>query len=154
MTETTPSTGYSPEAGRVFTVIREALPSFAIIDEARRDEWDAEGSALGYIRAAALADHVVGLAADARWTDVQAVLAVAELTLTSGDAYAATLVTEGLLEDIQNAALRSDGAVRLVDIRERLGPSSLLAWDALMELWHGPASHARKSLPDGSVQDA
>ena len=57
----------------------------------------------------------------------------------------------GLLEDVQNAALQSDGLVRLVDVRALLGPSSMRAWDDLVRFWHGSGPEARRRLPPGSL---
>jgi hypothetical protein len=57
----------------------------------------------------------------------------------------------GLFEDFQNAALQSEGRVRLLDVRALLGPSSVKAWDDLMRFWHGSGPEAHNRLPPGSL---
>ena len=102
---------------------------------------------LFYIRAAALAWRLGGLAAAGKLDDVKPVLDIVELTFASEpDEYLRTLLVEGLIEDLQNACPQSDGRVRLVDVRAVLGPRSTAAWDTMMEFWHGPRQGRRCPL--------
>lgn len=70
------------------------------------------------------------------------------------DQYLRALLIEGLIKDLQNACLQSEGRVQLVDVRARLGPLSTIAWDSVMRIWHGPAAKARKILPPGSLPES
>jgi hypothetical protein len=142
---------YTPDAERFFRRVREQLPSFADVDDDCRDDWEDDDGPLGYIRVAALARHLTDLAGRGEWDKVKAVLDEAETTIESGDAYTSELMVAGLLEDFQNAALQSDGLVRLVDVRALLGPSSMKARDDLLRSWHGLGPEARRRLPLGSL---
>jgi len=144
---------YTPDAEAFFNRVREACPSFVRVDDDEAEEWQDDGGPLGYIRVSALARHLTQLAEHGEWGQVQVVLDDAERTMTSADAYTSELIVIGLFEDLQNDCLRSEGRVRLVDVRELLGPSSKTAWDDLMRLWHGPAHEARTFLPPGSLPD-
>ena len=80
-----PQSEYTPDAEAFFMRVREALPSFARIDDAGRDDWaDADGT-LGYIRVAALAWHLRDLAARGDWDNVTRVLDIADATLDAAD---------------------------------------------------------------------
>jgi hypothetical protein len=143
---------FSPRFDALFEGFRNACPSYVPVDDATAPDWQAEPHPLGYIRAAGLAWHLGGLAAAGKLDAVRPVLDIVESTFAADpDEYIRTLLVEGLIEDLQNACLQSDGRVRLVDVRALLGPRSTQAWDATMELWHGPAAEARKMLPPGSL---
>ncbi len=143
---------FSPQFDALFEAFRAACPSFSAIDDAAKPDWAGEPHPLGYIRVAALARHLERLVEAGDLDQVVSALGVLEGTLASDpDEYLRTLLVEGLIEDLQNACLRSGGRVRLVDVRALLGPRSTNAWDETMLLWHGPAAEAKKVLPPGSL---
>jgi hypothetical protein len=144
-----PQPAYTADSEAFFVRVREALPSFVPIDDAGRDEWTDPDGTLGYVRIAALAWHLADVAAQGNVAEVKLVLGIAEATLTSSDAYTRELMVVGLLEDLQNAVLQSEGRVRLVDVRALLGPASIPAWDDLMRSWYGDGAQ----LPPGSLPD-
>jgi hypothetical protein len=144
---------YSRQADQLFDRIRSACPSFVPVDDAASPEWQDEPYPLGYIRVAGLARHLVRLASAGGLTQIVPVLDIAEAVLVDGDEYTQDLVTVGLLEDLQDDCLRTDGRVRLADVRERLGPKSKLAWDDLILFWYGSPDEAARRLPHGSLPD-
>ena len=145
--------GCTPDAERFFRRARELLPSFALIDDERRPEWDDETGVLAYPRVANLAWHLADIAGRGDLESVRPILDEAEATIASGDRFARDLMIVGLLEDLQNAILQSAGRVRLLDVRGLLGPQSVGAWDDLMRFWHGTDLEARRRLPPGSLPD-
>lgn len=153
MAEPTHPSSYTADAERFFVRAREIVPSFVAVDDDGAESWQDEDGPLGYIRIAALAWHLASRAEMGRWDEVKAVLDEAEATIVSGDANTSELMVVGLLEDLQNACLQSEGRVRLVDVRALLGPASLAAWDDLMRFWHGSGIEARDRLPPGSLPD-
>jgi hypothetical protein len=132
---------------KFFAKAREVCPSFRPVDDAFVADWKDETDPVEYLRTAALARHLTNLAADGQIEAIAPVLDLAERTLVMSDDYTRTLVKEGLLEDVQNFGLQTNGRVKLIDLRERLGPQSRSAWDELIRFWHGPAERARKVLP-------
>jgi hypothetical protein len=116
-----------------------------------RPDWQDEPHPLDYVRDWALVSHLAHLAEDGRFDLVAPVLSVAEEALATGDKFTRDLMVAGFLEDLQNALLRTEGRVRLVDVRALLGPKSQAAWDELMQFWYGPTEEARKRLPPGSL---
>jgi hypothetical protein len=143
------------EVDLFFEHARKVCPTFVAVDDAGTEDWQADDDEgpLDYLRIAALAWHLRDLVAEGRLDAIGPVLDEAERQLVSGDAYTRELMKVGLLEDLQNAGLQSDGAVQIVHIRARLGPRSQAAWDELMRFWHGPSRTARKILPPGSLPD-
>jgi hypothetical protein len=141
----------SAETDLLFERVRDVCPTFTSIDDARGDDWrgDDRSEPLDYVRIAALAWHLRDLAVAGRLEAIVPVLDEAERILAGGDDYTRELIKVGLLEDLQNAGLQSDGAVELASIRERLGTRSQAAWDELMGFWHGPPDEAGKFLPPG-----
>jgi hypothetical protein len=151
---TYPTSAYTPEADRFFGRVRELVPSFVAVDDRGAQDWHHDEGPLGYVRIAALAWHLSELAALDQWAEVKSVLDYVEEAIRSDDAYLHELMVVGLLEDLQNACLQTEGRVRLVDVRALLGPGARCAWDELMRLWHGPPSEARGRLPDGGVPES
>jgi hypothetical protein len=154
MTQPTSPSNYTADAERFFVRAREIVPSFVAVDNAGAEDWRDDDGPLGYIRIASLAWHLTSRADIGKWDEVKAVLDEAESTIQSGDAYTSELMVVGLLADVQNACLQSEGRVRLVDVRALLGPASFAAWDNLMHLWHGSGPEARDRLPPGSLPEA
>ena len=144
---------YSPHADELFERIRAVCPSFVPVDDAAAPEWTDEPHPLAYIRIAGLARHLTRLAADGRIDLVQPVLDLVEETLQRPDEYIEHLLIEGLLEDLQNASLQTEGKVELVAVRARLGPRSRTAWDELMRFWHGSPDRARTPRPPAVPTD-
>lgn len=138
---------------RFFNRTRELVPSFVEIDDAGRPDWLGEGGEpdLDYVRIAALAEHLVELSERGTSGPIRYALNMVEATLQNADDVARDLLVEGLLEDMQNACLRTNGRIQLVQVRALLGLTSRQAWDELMVLWHGPSAEARSRLPPGSV---
>jgi hypothetical protein len=144
---------YTADAEAFFDRVRALLPSFVAVDDEEAEQWQDDGGPLGYIRISALARHLTVLAEQQQWAQIGPVLDDVERTILAGDAYTSELMVIGLLEDLQNDLLRTEGRVRLIDVRDRLGPASQAGWDDLMGFWHGPASEARTLLPPGSLPD-
>jgi hypothetical protein len=142
-----------PSTPSVLAIRPRAPSTFGPVDDAGAEDWQPDGAdaPLDYLRIAALAWHLRDLTAGGRLEAIVPVLDEAERMLANGDQYTRELIKIGLLEDLQNAGLQSDGAVQIVQIRGRLGPRSQAAWDELMRSWHGPESNARKILPPGSL---
>jgi len=151
MAELTPAANYSADAERFFARARQLVPTFVAVDDDGAENWQDDDGPLGYIRIAALAWHLSFRAEIGAWEEIRTVLAEAEATIESSDAYTSELIIVGLLEDLQNACLQTEGRVRLVDVRALLGPASRAAWDDLMRFWHGSGSEARDRLPLGSL---
>ena len=143
----------SAKAEQLFEDIRQACPSFVPVDDEGASDWQDEPNPLDYIRISGLARHLTKLVGDGLMDLVVPVLDLAENALTEGDEYVRELVVVGLLEDLQNDLLHTEGRVRLVDVRAQLRPKAQVAWDELMLFWHGPSAEARKSLPPGSLPD-
>lgn len=143
----------SPDAERFFERARVVCPTFGPIDDEGAKDWQDEPNPLDTIRAAGLAWHLSALAELGRLDLVAPVLDLAEETLVTGDNFTQAVIVEGLLEQLQSALLRTEGRVRLVDVRALLKPTCLTAWDDLMRFWHGPPDEARKRLPAGSLPD-
>ncbi len=139
-------------AGDLFDLFRFVCPSFVPADESQLAEWHDEPIP-PYIRVGGLARHLIDLASSGRLEAVKPGLDLVERAIEEGDADTRELVITGLLEDMQNLALQTDGAVHLVDLRALLGPKSMTAWDELMRFWHGEAEEAREKLPPGSLPD-
>lgn len=153
MTEPTSPSIYTADAERFFERSRQLAPSFVTVDDHGAEDWQGDDGPLGYIRIAALAWHLARLAEMGSWDEVNAILDEAEATIKIADPYTSKLMVVGLLEDLQNACLQTEGRVRLVEVRALLGPASRAAWDDLMRFWHGSGAKARDGLPPGSVPD-
>jgi len=100
-----------------------------------------------------LAIHLVELSERGISGPIRNALSIVEATLETADEVTRDLLVEGLLEDMQNACLRTNGRIQLAHVRALLGPTSRKAWDDLMVLWHGPSAEARSRLPPGSLPD-
>jgi hypothetical protein len=140
---------------RFFNRMRELVPSFVGVDDAGRPDWATEEGEddLDYVRIAALANHLVELSERGTSGPISHAFSVVEATLETADRKTTDLLVEGLLEDMQNACLRTNGRIPLVKVRALLGPLSRAAWDDLMVVWHGTSDEARSRLPPGSVPD-
>lgn len=125
---------------------RLECPSFIDPDDALLAEWDEEPIP-PYVRVGALARHLVDLAATGDASSVGPALGLVERAIEEGDAYVQELAVVGLLEDVQNLALQTSGAVRLIDLWTLLGPRSAKAWDELMSFWHGTDGRGAKGSP-------
>ena len=151
MSSPVPESGYTPDTARFFERARALVPQFAAADDDRAKDWSGEDGPLGYIRVAALAWHLAGLADAGNWDGLEPILAEVEKAIESADRYTTDLMKVGLLEDPQNACLQTEGRVRLVDVRALLGPLSRDAWDELMTFWHGSDPAMWTALPPGSL---
>jgi phosphoribosylformimino-5-aminoimidazole carboxamide ribotide isomerase len=136
-----------------FQKVRAVCPSFVSIDDAELDDWNDDGGPPPYIRVGALARYLSQLAGNGQLELGLPVLDAVERVIVGGDASMHDLMVVGLLEDLQNYCLQSDGRIPLVDVRARLGPGSTAAWDELMTFWHGPPDETRRLLPPGSLHD-
>ena len=132
--------------------LREAYPSYAAVDDEEAADWDDE-PVPHYLRVGRLAFHLADIAVKEGVHALAPALTLAEDGIERGDGYTRELATVGLLEDIQNACLRSKPGIRLLDVRALLGPKSMVAWDDLMTFWHGAPDEARRRLPPGSIPD-
>ena len=141
VTEANRVSAVPPDVDPLFDRLRAACPSFGQIDDGLRRDWHPD-VAPPYIRIAALAWHLAARAERDGVTALGPVLAVVEDTLPVVDGYGRDLLVEGLVEDLQNACLQTNGAVALDDVRALLGPASRDAWDALMAFWHGSSKAA------------
>jgi hypothetical protein len=153
MAEPTAASNYTAAAERFFVRARFLAPSFVAVDDHGAQGWHDDDGPLGYVRMAALAWHLISLAETGKWDEIKAMFDEVEATIESADAYTSELMVVGLLEDLQNACLQTEGRVRLVDVRALLGPASSATWDDLMRAWHGSGSEARERLPPGSPLD-
>jgi hypothetical protein len=143
-----------PDVESFFEQMDSLIPSWAVIDDAGTDDWHYLDQPLDYLRASALATHLVALAMEGRMDQVRVALDVVEKTLGAADGYTKGLMAGGLLEGLQDEGLRTKGRVRLVDIRALLGPKSTEVWDALLRYWQDHPSEARRRLPPGSLPEA
>lgn len=122
-------------ATQLFEMIRVVCPSFVPLDDAQLEEWQDEPMP-PYVRISGLARHLVDLASEGQVASLVPVFALVEHAIDQGQPYVAELAVVGLLEDIQNFALQTNGEVPLTELRALLGPKSSVAWDQLMRFWY------------------
>ena len=130
------------EKSEVAPLMLAACPSFrSLWDSDSRDfNLDADtGERLGYLDAADLTRHLVGLLADGDTEEFPAVFEAIERLHCEGDDYVRELATIGYLEGLQFVSSH-EPRIEESDFVPFLGPESLRWWRGLVAYWDGSAS--------------
>lgn len=119
-------------------VLVDACPSFGPEWQAFQDEWRGETDDLPlYVVLAFFARHLIGMLERGETAGLLAVFAAVERLHLEGDGYVREAGTVGLLEDLQNLNLHSNGT-EPEQFRRFLGPATAGWWDKLSRFWeHG-----------------
>ena len=127
----------------------EACPSFlGAGDLFRFVAWsEEEGEPDPYLRASALAQHVVDLCERGQVDELPGLFATAEDLLGSADRDVVDLVRMGLFESLQNVCSHVDVHVEPGTLEGWLGPRGKAAWDELLGLWASAADRAPSDGP-------
>ncbi len=129
------------EKSEVAPLMLAACPSFRIIWDSDSRDFNVDagtGERLGYLDAADITRHLVGLLAARQTTSFPAVFDVIERLHREGDEYVRELATVGYLEGLQFASSH-DPRVQESDFVAFLGQESLRWWRGLLAFWDGSA---------------
>ncbi|MCX7621867.1 MAG: hypothetical protein N2037_13610 [Acidimicrobiales bacterium] len=105
-----------------------------------------EGEPDEYVRAAALAQHLVRLIERREVDELPGVFGIVEEILAEGDQEAVYLIRMGLLESLLNICSHDDVAVDAGDFELLLGAAAREEWRSLSALWER-AGARRQVLP-------
>jgi hypothetical protein len=103
-----------------------------------------EGEPDEYIRAAALAQHVVRLVERREVDELPSVFALVEEILAEGDPDAVYLIRMGLLESLLNICSHDDVPVDASQFELLLGTEAAEEWHALAALWERAGTHLQE----------
>jgi hypothetical protein len=128
-----------------FAELLGSCPSFAAGGGLARyvSSFEEPGTPDPYVRAEALAHHVVDLAARRDVEEVGWLLDTVERVLAEGEEEAVDLVVLGFLEPLRNIVSHDDVGVRAEELAGVLGPEAAEAWSENETLWEDAARWRR-----------
>jgi hypothetical protein len=119
-------------------LLTEAVPSFAE-SELWREYWqdyEAEPEPLDFLLVSAFVRHLSLRLASGHRDDMEAAMELTERLIADGESYVHNLAVVGILEDLQNSTVHSNG-VSPSDFETCLRPWSRWWWEEVHLFWAG-----------------